>query len=381
MYRDIIRLHEARGDMIAADEITVTDAMGRNMLLVREGTPIGAKVMAALYRHKIETIAILTENPIIRGDQPQYKEPPKPVKIPQSNVAAVIEPAFKKECINNIRDLFTYINTPQDDGGGDSNMTTAYQAIKGLDDVLNRLIVTVTQDAGEMIHLHDLKHYDEYTYHHSLSVAVLSIATGQSMGMDLFEIKRLARSAALHDIGKITIPQEIINKPGRLTPEEFDIVKQHSINGLHTLKCKGIGDAEMLNAILLHHEKCDGSGYPNGLTKDEIPLFSRIISVADVYDAVTSYRSYRFPKTPSEAYDLIMSEVNRSFDYDVVKAFIKKLILYPIGSVLELSDSRIGEVIDNTNELRPALKMQDNGQTVDLSKNQNLIIKHVHYSK
>jgi HD-GYP domain-containing protein (c-di-GMP phosphodiesterase class II) len=211
-------------------------------------------------------------------------------------------------------------------------------------------------------------------------VAVLSIATGQSLGLDLYELKRLARCAVLHDVGKIAIPQEIINKPGRLTPEEFEIVKQHAMNGLHALKSKGIGDAEMWNAVLLHHERYNGSGYPSGLEKEEIPLFSRIIAVADVYDAVTSYRSYRSPKTPSEAYDLLMSEVNRGFDYDVVQAFIKKLIFYPVGAVLEISSGRYGSVINNTNELRPTLQMHDNGEHLDLYHHQNLIIKRVHYS-
>jgi putative nucleotidyltransferase with HDIG domain len=256
-------------------------------------------------------------------------------------------------------------------------MTTAYQVINGLNNVIGQLVSAISRDTTGLVQINDLKSYDEYTYHHSLSVAILSIATGQALKLSTPKLFSLGRCAIMHDIGKQLTPIEIINKKGKLTQEEFLIVKKHAAEGAMSIKNKGIGDMELWSGIMFHHEKIDGTGYPKQLTGKEIPLFSRIIAVADVYDAVTSYRSYRTPMSPADAYEYIMSETGTAFEHDIVIAFAKKLQLYPVNTVVELSDKRKGVVVENNNlSLRPMVRVLPSNELLDLSvsKNLNIII-------
>ena len=281
---------------------------------------------------------------------PQIEAPP--IKAPP--IVSIIDETQRDEAVDGIRNLFGLIGS-----GVTENMTTAYQVVKQLDNIVDQLVETISTESDSLVHIADLKSYDEYTYHHSLSVAVLSIAIGEGMGLDMEKLKLLGQSAMMHDIGKTNVPAELINKPGKLTDEEFSVVKKHAEDSGKYLKQSLIGNNIIWNSVTHHHEKYDGSGYPKGLKSDKIPLFSRIIAVADVYDALTSFRPYRNPMLPSEAVELVMSEVGRSFEYDVVVAFIEKLELYPVNSVVQLSDGRVGVVHENTHSMRPVLKMQD----------------------
>ena len=169
------------------------------------------------------------------------------------------------------------------------------------------------------------------------------------------------------------VPKSIIGKPSALTPAEFLEIKKHPEQGAKYLRTEFIGNQELWDAVTCHHEKHDGTGYPRGLKGNDIPVFSKIIAVADVYDALTSFRSYRDPmRPPANAIELIMSEAETSFDLDIVKAFIKRIELYPIGTVLHLSDKRIGVVVGNRNPMRPAVKILDTGTIVDLTTFENL---------
>jgi putative nucleotidyltransferase with HDIG domain len=322
--------------------------------------------------------------PVSKPEPPPEPARPRPPMRPENAgfdvkkeappVKSVIGDGLRKEATESIQEMFSIFTDM-----GEGNKTTAYQAINGFENVLTQVVDAVTQDSSGLIHIHDLKSYDEYTYHHSLSVAMLAVATGQQMGLLKSDLIKLSRSAMLHDIGKQTVPLEIINKPGKLSDKEFETVKAHPITGAQLLKAKAMGDLELWSAVMFHHEKYDGSGYPKGLKAEQIPVFSRIIAVADVYDAITSFRSYREPMTPAHAYEVICSQVGSSFDYEVVKAFTDRLELYPISTAIELSDGRIGIVIGNESPMRPVLKIWGTGETVDLSsvKHLTLLINRV----
>jgi len=182
----------------------------------------------------------------------------------------------------------------------------------------------------------------------------------------------------MHDIGKQTIPIEIINKKSKLTDAEYLQIKNHSIQGAITLKNSGIGDIELWNAVMFHHEKVNGTGYPKGLHGKDIPLFSKIIAVADVYDAITSYRAYRNPLLPSETFEIIRKDVTHAFDYEVVKAFFEKLELYPVNTIVELSDGRLGIVVADDSvsrsRLRPTVRIWGTSQIEYLSTPINMDI-------
>jgi len=193
------------------------------------------------------------------------------------------------------------------------------------------------------------------------------------MGVGRDDLRRLAKGALLHDIGKTSVPVELINKPARLNPEEFSIIKGHSGSGYDYLAGILAKDDEMLSAVLHHHEKMDGSGYPHGLKDFDIPLWSRIIAVADVYDALTSNRPYRTPLQPGETVEFLMAGIGKDFDYDVVDSFIKKVELYPVGSTLELSNGKTGVVYNNENSLRPVVRVIPTGEILDLYRDRSCL--------
>jgi len=177
-------------------------------------------------------------------------------------------------------------------------------------------------------------------------------------------------SALLHDIGKISVGADILNKPGRLTEEEYEIMKTHSKRGYDILSKNADLTAKTTVSVLSHHEHYDGSGYPNGLCGEKIILFGRIVCVADVYDALTSDRPYRKGYTVLEAVEFVMANSGKLFDPELVKIFTSKVYPYPVGSSVKLSNGEVGLVIRNSDEfcLRPTLKIisDQNSKIVDL---------------
>jgi HD-GYP domain-containing protein (c-di-GMP phosphodiesterase class II) len=165
---------------------------------------------------------------------------------------------------------------------------------------------------------------DHYTSGHSERVGFLARLTGQRMGLAASELQVLEMSALLHDVGKIGIPEGILCKPGRLTKEEYDVIKNHPRMGYEILKpIASFGD--VLEGVLHHHENPDGSGYPEGLAGDQIPLYARIIHVVDVFDAVTSTRSYRTAFSLGRSREIICEEAGTRLDAEVVKVFLELL--------------------------------------------------------
>ena len=373
MHVYFVNFHELDESMIAGEDIYIINE-GKPLFLVKEGSKFSPNVLRLLRMHKIENIKIASP---VAPPEPKIKPPSHiygddaPEELPQVTIKSVLPEKLREEAVENIRDLFAYTKANHDKP---VNLTTAYQVLKGLDDVVDRLVSSVADEALDFVHIFDLKRYDEYTYHHSLSVAVLSIATGESLGLTDRELKTLGRAAIMHDIGKTIIPISVLNKPGKLTNEESEIIKNHAKGGGMLLRQRGMGDVELWNAVSCHHEKFAGNGYPGGLEGDQIPLYSRIIAISDVYDAVTSFRPYRKPMTPAEVYDLIMSESDRAFDYNIVTAFIKKLKLYPLNAVVEITGNRIGVVVNNYHDLRPIIMMNDTKELIDLAAPSNLSI-------
>lgn len=229
-----------------------------------------------------------------------------------------------------------------------------------------KIVDEVLRNRTTMVNLVDLRAYDDYTYSHSLNVAVLSIIIGMALKLNHDTIQELAIGALIHDIGKMRVDKSILNKPGKLTPEEFEHMKQHSLLGYeYLLNNTDISEKSKL-ATLYHHERLDGKGYPEGLAGEDIPLYSRIISVADVYDALTSDRPYRKAMLPSDAIEYIMGGYGTAFDPRIVDAITRKVAPYPIGTCVRLSNDEIGIVVKNyeNTSLRPVVKLiKDNKPT------------------
>ncbi|WP_168198230.1 HD-GYP domain-containing protein [Crassaminicella thermophila] len=209
-----------------------------------------------------------------------------------------------------------------------------------------------------MLNLSDIKAVDDYTFAHSVNVCVLSLITGISMGYNREKLEKLGIGAILHDIGKVAIPKEILNKPGALTDDEYKIIKNHPRLGYDILKKYTNISSLSAMIVLTHHERYDGGGYPLGKKEKEIHEFSRIVAVADVYDALTSDRVYKKKILPHEAVEYLISMGNHQFDYEIVKSFVMHVASYPLGTMVRLSTGEKGIVaeVDKNYPNRPKIR-------------------------
>ena len=217
---------------------------------------------------------------------------------------------------------------------------------------------SVLRNPGALISLARLKTADDYTFMHSVAVCALMIALARKLGLDEQQTRDAGMAGLLHDLGKAMIPIEILNKPGKLTDEEFDLVKTHPEEG-HKLLLGGIGISEMTRDVCLHHhEKIDGSGYPKRLTGETMSLFAKMGAVCDVYDAVTSNRPYKAGWDPAESIKR-MAEWKGHFDPVVFQAFVKSLGIYPIGSFIRLESGKLGVVVEQGEQslLKPKVRV------------------------
>jgi len=211
--------------------------------------------------------------------------------------------------------------------------------------LVDQIIASVTRNRSAAASLAKLREHDEYTFQHCINVAVFSIIFGQSLGMPQEMLRVLGMAGIYHDIGKARIPEDILKKPERLNDREFAIIKRHALEGYRVMRDSATLQREVLLAIMQHHERHDGQGYPGGLTGQSICPLARVISLVDVYDALTSNRCYRQASTPTTALGLIYRDNGSKFYPTYVERFIKCLGVYPPGSMVRLTDGSVGVVV------------------------------------
>jgi len=240
----------------------------------------------------------------------------------------------------------------------DGNREVLKESFKTIYDLTDYII----KEADINTNLYEISKYDDYTYIHCVDTGIMSIILGRALKLDEYDLKELGTSAILHDIGKIVVPQGLINKKGPLTTDEFEEVKKHTIYGYKILKSADMFSNNILEGVLEHHERVDGKGYPLGIKGDKINKFAKIISLCDVFTAISANRSYRTRFSPNEAYEYILSNVNSMFDEEIIDNFKKNFYIYPVGVRVRLSNKIEGYVIKQNKSFpdRPIIRVSNN---------------------
>ncbi len=241
--------------------------------------------------------------------------------------------------------------------------------------ITDDLMKAISSNDALAVDISALKISDEYTFKHSVDVATMAMIVAKKHGLGDADVYEIGISGLLHDVGKSKIPNEILNKAAKLTDDEFAMMKQHSLFGYGILKEKNDLSNQIKMGVLQHHEKMNAKGYPMGVGADSINIFARIISVADIYDALVTERPYKKPFSPRDAVEMIMS-MTEELDISIMRSFLESVILYPVGTDVELSTGESARVVENNTKyvLRPKVVGIKTGKTYDLSDIQNASI-------
>ncbi len=216
-------------------------------------------------------------------------------------------------------------------------------------ELVNEIAGSVWRNPTALLSLARLKTHDDYSYMHSVAVSALMAALAKQLDLGEAQIRMAAKAGLLHDMGKAVMPLQILNKPGKLTDEEFAIIRTHPQQGHALLRTGESVDDAVLEVCLHHHEKMDGSGYPDKLAGDQISLFARMGAVCDVYDAITSNRPYKQGWDPAESIAKMAGWAKGHFDPVIFKAFVTSLGIYPVGSLVRLKSGLLA-VVTQQNE-------------------------------
>lgn len=273
---------------------------------------------------------------------------------------------FKKSFENNVCEL-----------QGKINDIVERNAPINVDEMLGstmRLLSSQSNSFGVFDMLHNMRQFDDLTYAHSMNVSLICNVFGEWLHFSEDEKKLVTACGMLHDIGKLKIDNAIITKPDKLTAEEYKAIKRHTVEGYKILQHQNISE-HIKNAALMHHEKCDGSGYPLGLTAEKIDNYAKVVAIADVYDAMTSKRVYRGALCPFTVIELFEDEGLHKYDIVYIMTFLENVINTYIDNRVMLSDGRIGTIkwIDKQNLSKPMLQMAD-GSFMELAKYKDLKI-------
>ena len=284
----------------------------------------------------------------------------------------VVPNELKVKSVNVVQGLFKNATTRK-------NVSINPIQMEQIKDIIEEMMEVVFNSRDTLYVMTELMGTDMYTYNHSAEVAMLSMLVAKSLGLNQQFIQKIGVGALLHDIGKMKIPNEILNKINPLTDEEWKLLREHSTYGYEILKDSDTISPISRQIILLHHEKLDGKGYPMRMIADEIPVHVRIVTMCDIFNALISNRAYRDKKNIDEALEIVRAEAIYQLDREIYYHLLKVVNIYPPGTIVELSNHAIGIVIKENKEAqtRPVVQLIVNnkkGDIINLMDNLTLFI-------
>ncbi|MBE5941205.1 MAG: HD-GYP domain-containing protein [Lachnospiraceae bacterium] len=323
-----IMLHKVTLGMTLAE-----DVYKGTQLLIQKGTVIDNEVLNILRYSSIVSVAVYGKD--MNASATPSVEPPKQThseRIRESEPFKIFEEQFQESTED-----FSYTLTDIATKNGDVDIDSLFESA-------NEIMAGETNTYHLMDILSNIRYFDDSTYAHSLNVAMLANIFGRWLHMSEEDLKILTVAGMLHDIGKVLMPPEIIKKPGALTPEEYAVIKTHPFKGYQLLKAKNV-DELICRAALLHHEKCDGSGYPIGLKTEKIHDVAKIITIVDIYEAMTANRCYRAGLCPFDVIRMFEDEGYTKYDPKYLLPFLQGISDTYLHNTVLLSDGRKGEII------------------------------------
>lgn len=362
-------------DELKGNEILGVNVINGNMqILVQAGTRLNTRLIDRIRKYGIQSVYIQHEfNEILKG-----------------TITDTIEPMVRNQSVSQVKKSFeVFENKVKQQKSKSRYNDSGNELYTSIKNISGDLIDAVLTAKNIEVAMQDIKTVTEYHYQHSVNVAVLSLILGVEIGLSSAELENLAYGALLIDCGCQWIDEELLLKEAIYTPEEFEEMKSHVVMGYNHLNENSTFNAHVKSIIMHHHERNDGSGYPKGLGEKDIHDLAKIVMIADVYDALTSDRPHRKAHTQHEALEYIMANAGKKFDFKLVNTFARKIVPYPVGSFVQLSNKQKGVVTENnkSHPLRPVVRTfgksaytGTNDVSVNLLTNNNITIKKIIYS-
>ena len=310
-------------------------------ILAKKGTAISEKYIENLSQYEIPFLYVLDTH------------------SEDIHVNCSITSKARNEATQNLKELYTLVRQ------GKKGMY--HKALQKCLESVDSLTEDIIAEKIDLYDVFDIKMIENYRYQQPVNVTIISLIIGKSLNLSSLEMYRLACGAFFHDIGYMFIPEDVLTKEGKLTDAELALVRTHTEEGYRFAKDEFNLPMRSYLAILQHHERFDGKGYPMAKAGEDISIYGRIVAIADVFDALSSRRRQRHALSPTEAYKIIIEGAGKEFDPKLVRAFVDRVSPYPIGYTLKLPDGRVGVVAKNYRgkPFNPTVRIiQDNGKAV-----------------
>jgi HD-GYP domain-containing protein (c-di-GMP phosphodiesterase class II) len=372
--------------MVLSESIYTEDA---KQLLIKKGVTLSQELIQGLLKRKIEKVIIGKNDPAPAAGLAQQVAEAANQDTSFSFPKSLEERLF----ISYNGQRFLKLDDPSIQKAKKQAIESSHKLLQGISeansvdheevyDTARDMLQAILQNRDAFINVAGIRAIDEYTFEHSVDVAAYTTIIAKESGTPYEGLLTICAGSLLHDAGKMLVDPAILNKPGKLTDEEFDVMKTHTVKGYDLLKQNGINEEAAVIA-LGHHERCDGKGYPKGMRAENAPMSSQMVAIADVYDALTSDRVYRKAMDLYSAMTIILSGNGTQFNSKLVGVFQHSLGIYPIGSSVHLNTGYTARVIQqNEGAVRPVIQLLrdnldkelDDKEVVDLMGSKDLFI-------